>query len=165
MNLIVNVDENWGIGRGNNLLFRISADMKFFRSKTIGKVVIMGRKTLMTMPNEKPLKGRENIILSKNRGLEVEGAKVCASLEELLSEARKYKSEDVFVIGGQAVYNLLLDYCDTAFVTKTQARGDAEKYFPNLDENNEWILAQSSDVFEENGVRFNFNTYKRTNKQ
>lgn len=165
MNLIVNVDENWGIGRGNNLLFRISADMKFFRSKTIGKVVIMGRKTLMTMPNEKPLKGRENIILSKNRGLEVEGAKVCASLEELLSEARKYKSEDVFVIGGQAVYNLLLDYCDTAFVTKTQARGDAEKHFPNLDENNEWILAQSSDVFEENGVRFNFNTYKRTNKQ
>jgi len=161
MNLIVNVDENWGIGRENSLLFHFSGDMKFFRSKTIGKVVVMGRKTLLTMPNQQPLDGRENIIVSRNSSLKIEGAKVCGSLEELFDEIKKYKSEDVFVIGGEEIYNQLLDYCDTAYVTKTQANGEAEKFFPNLDKKSEWILVESSEVFEEKGVRFTFNTYKR----
>jgi dihydrofolate reductase len=145
MNLIVNVDENWGIGRENSLLFHFSGDMKFFRSKTIGKVVVMGRKTLLTMPNQQPLNGRENIIVSRNSSLKIEGAKVCGSLEELFDEIKKYKSEDVFVIGGEAIYNQLLDYCDTAYVTKTQANVRLKNSFQNLDKKSEWILVESSE--------------------
>lgn len=161
MNIIVNVDKNWGIGCENNLLFHISTDLKSFKSKTIGKVVVMGHKTLLTMPKQKPLEGRDNIILSGNKGLEVEGAVVSNSLEELFEEIKKYDSGDIFVIGGEAVYRQLLDYCDTAFITKTDADGGADRFFPNLDEKSEWELCETSEVMEEKGFRFTFNTYKR----
>ncbi|HZJ77802.1 MAG TPA: dihydrofolate reductase [Clostridia bacterium] len=161
MNLIVAVDKNWGIGRDNKLLFYIPADLKYFKSKTIDKVVIMGRSTFLTMPNQKPLKNRKNIILTKNVNLQIEGAVVCNDFESLFDEIETHNSEDVFVIGGESIYQQLLDYCDTAYITKIQADGNAQKFFPNLDKKDDWEFVESSEQFEDNGYQFTYNTYKK----
>ena len=118
MNLIVAVDQNWGIGKDNNLLVSIPADMKMFRQETTGKVVILGRKTLSTFPGGLPLKNRTNIILTKNKDFKVKDAIVVNSIEELLEEIKKYPAEDVYCIGGDSVYHQLLPYCDVAHITK-----------------------------------------------
>ena len=118
MNLIVAVDENWAIGKDNKLLVSIPSDMKFFRETTTGKVVVMGRKTLESFPNGLPLKNRTNIVLTRNRDYQVKDAIVVHSVPELLVKLDKYSSEDVYVIGGDSVYQELLPYCDVAHVTK-----------------------------------------------
>ena len=99
MNLIVNVDQNWAIGHKGKLLVSIPEDMKFFRSETSGKVVVLGRKTLATFPGGMPLKNRTNIILTRNPDYQVKDAIVCHSVEEVLEEVKKYNSEDVYIIG------------------------------------------------------------------
>lgn len=86
MNLIAAVDNNWAIGKNNQLLVRIPMDQKFFREMTTGKVVVMGRKTLESFPNSRPLKNRTNIVLTHNPSYEVEGAVVVHSLDELHKE-------------------------------------------------------------------------------
>ena len=103
MNLIVAVDKNWGIGKNNKLLVSIPSDMKFFRETTSGKVVVMGRKTLESFPNGMPLKNRVNIVLTSNRDYCVKDAVIVHTLEELQEELKKYKSEDIYVIGGDSV--------------------------------------------------------------
>ena len=118
MNLIVNVDKNWAIGYGGKLLVSIPEDMKFFRSETTGKVVVLGRKTLATFPGGQPLKNRTNIILTRNPEFTAKGAVVCHSVEETLEELKKYPSEDVYIIGGDTIYRQFLPYCDTAHVTR-----------------------------------------------
>ena len=118
MNAIVAVDNRWAIGNKGGLLVRIPMDQKFFREVTIGKVVVLGRKTLSTFPNGLPLPGRTNIILSRNQNLQVKGATVVHSREELFEELKKYNSEDIYVIGGSMVYNLLIPYCSLVHVTK-----------------------------------------------
>ena len=104
MNLIVAVDKNWAIGKNNELLVRIPADQKFFRETTTGKVVVMGRKTLESFPNGLPLKNRTNIVLTHNQDYEVKGAIVVHSMEELHEELKKYNDEDIYVIGGEKIY-------------------------------------------------------------
>ena len=112
MNLIAAVDNNWAIGKNNQLLVRIPMDQKFFREMTTGKVVVMGRKTLESFPNSRPLKNRTNIVLTHNPSYEVEGAVVVHSLDELHKELEKYNSEDIYIIGGQKIYEQLVDECD-----------------------------------------------------
>ena len=138
MNLIVAVDENWAIGKDNKLLVSIPSDMKFFRETTTGKVVVMGRKTLESFPNGLPLKNRTNIVLTRNRDYQVKDAIVVHSVPELLVKLDKYSSEDVYVIGGDSVYQELLPYCDVAHVTKINHVYAADSWFPNLDETGEW---------------------------
>lgn len=145
MNLIANVDSRWAIGKDGRLLVRIPADMKFFRETTTGKVVVMGRKTLESLPNGQPLKGRTNLVLTRDGNYRVRGAKTCGSLEELWQELKKYPSEDIYVIGGESVYRQLLDACDTAYITKDDYTYDADACFPNLDERPEWELTQESE--------------------
>lgn len=118
MNLIAAVDNNWAIGKNNQLLVRIPMDQKFFREMTTGKVVVMGRKTLESFPNSRPLKNRTNIVLTHNPSYEVEGAVVVHSLDELHKELEKYNSEDIYIIGGQKIYEQLVDECDVAHITK-----------------------------------------------
>ena len=108
MNIIAAVDSNWAIGYRNDLLVRIPNDQKWFQKVTTGKVVVMGRKTLESFPNGIPLKNRTNIVLTNDRSLKVKDATVVYSVDELLKELEKYKSEDVYVIGGEAVYEQLL---------------------------------------------------------
>ena len=118
MNIIVAADKNWGIGRNNELLVSIPADMKMFREETTGKVVVMGRKTLESFPNGLPLKNRTNIVITGNRDYQVKGAVIVHSIEEALKEVEKYPAEDVYCIGGDSIYKQMLPYCDTAHVTK-----------------------------------------------
>ncbi|NBH98133.1 dihydrofolate reductase [Anaerotruncus sp. 1XD22-93] len=145
MNLIVAVDENWAIGKDNKLLVSIPSDMKFFRETTTGKVVVMGRKTLESFPNGLPLKNRTNIVLTRNRDYQVKDAIVVHSVPELLVKLDKYSSEDVYVIGGDSVYQELLPYCDVAHVTKINHVYAADSWFPNLDETGEWEITGESE--------------------
>ena len=118
MKAILSADKNWGIGYQNRLLVSIPSDMKFFRQTTTGKVVVMGRKTLESFPNGMPLKNRTNIVLTGNKGYHVKDAVIVHSKEELLEELKKYDTDDVYVIGGESIYRMLLPYCSTVYVTK-----------------------------------------------
>ena len=157
MNLIVAVDQNWAIGKGGDQLVYISEDLKRFKALTTGHPVILGRKTLATFPGGRPLKGRRNLILSATPGYQVEGAEVFPDLESLLSQV----PEDSFVIGGESVYRALLPYCRTAYVTKIHAEFPADRYFPDLDADEEWTVSDTSEILEQDGLKFQYVTYIR----
>ncbi|MBO5617154.1 MAG: dihydrofolate reductase [Pseudobutyrivibrio sp.] len=161
MNLIVAVDKNWAIGKDNKLLVSIPDDMKFFRETTTGKVVVMGRKTLESFPNSKPLPNRVNIVLTKDAKYEANGTIIVHSKEELNEELKKYNSDDIYVIGGESIYRLMLDECDRAFVTYVDYSYDADTYFPNLDEMSDWKLAEESEEQTYYDIEFYFRTYTR----
>lgn len=161
MNLIVAVDENWAIGNKNELLISIPADHKFFRQETTGKVVILGRKTLETFPQGLPLKNRTNIIMSTNKDYQVKDAVVVHDLDELLSQIKKYNTEDVYVVGGESVYRLLLPYCDTAHVTKIDHAYEADAYFPDLDAMPEWRITADSEEQTYFDITYHFLKYER----
>lgn len=161
MNIIVAVDKNWAIGKDNNLLVSIPADMKMFREETTKKVVVMGRKTLESFPGSQPLKNRTNIVLTGNHDYKVKGAVIVHSLSELLEEIKKYPSEDVYCIGGDSVYRLLLPYCDTAHVTKIDFAYEADSYFPNLDEMPDWRVSARSEEQTYFDLEYTFVRYER----
>ena len=161
MNLIVNVDSNWAIGYRGKLLVSIPEDMKFFRSETTGKVVVLGRKTLDTFPGGQPLKNRTNIILTRNPNYQVKGAIICHSVEEVLEELKKYNSEDVYIIGGDSIYKEFLPYCDVAHVTRTDHVYDADAWFPNLEEDPAWVLPGESEEKTYFDLEFRFCRYER----
>lgn len=163
MNCIVNVTENWGIGYHNQLLVSISADLRRFRQLTTGKTVILGRKTLETFPGGRPLKNRVNLVMSTNPSLEIPGAQVAHSLEELRTLCRRIPSEELCVIGGDSIYRLLLPYCVEALVTKTFSQPEADAFFPNLDELPGWSVRERSEIFEENGLHFQYVDYVNAN--
>ena len=159
MNLIVAVDRNWAIGKDNKLLVSIPDDMKFFRETTTGKVVVMGRKTLESFPGGKPLKNRVNIVLTHDPKYTVKDAIVVHSKEELDAQLKNYPSDDVYVIGGESIYRMLLDDCNRAFVTYVDYSYDADTFFPNLDENSAWKLADESEEQTYYDIEFYFRTY------
>ena len=161
MNLIVAVDKNWAIGKDNGLLVSIPADMKFFRETTTGKVVVMGRKTLESFPNGLPLKNRVNIVLTTDYSYQVKDAVIVHSKEELEEELQKYNSEDIYVIGGESVYRLLLDACDTAHITKIDYAYEADAFFPNLDENPDWEIVADSEEQTYFDLEFYFLKYQK----
>lgn len=161
MKMIVAVDKNWGIGKNNDLLVSIPADMKMFRTETSGKVVVMGRKTLESFPGGLPLKNRTNIVLSGNLDYQVKGAIVVHSLQELLEEIKKYPKDQVYCIGGDSVYKMLLPYCDTAQVTKIDFAYEADRYFPNLDEMPQWKVAAESEEQTYFDLEYRFVRYER----
>lgn len=161
MNLIVAVDKNWAIGNKNKLLISIPADMKNFRSLTTGNVIIMGRKTLESFPQNQPLKNRVNIVLTKNEKYQVNGATVVHSVEELQVELKQYTEEEIYVIGGESIYRQLLPMCDTAIVTKIDEAYEADTYFPNLDELADWEITEESEEQTYFDVCYTFTTYKR----
>ena len=161
--MIVAVDNRWAIGNKNRLLVSIPNDMKHFREETTGKVIVLGRKTLETFPQGLPLQNRENIILSANPAFKVRGATVVNSLEQLLDSLKKYPPEDVYIVGGESIYRQLLPYCDTVHVTKIDHTYEADAYFPDLDADKEWILAEDSDELTYFDISYNFLKYRRIN--
>ena len=161
MNLIAHVDNNWAIGKNNQLLVRIPADMKFFRETTTGKVVVMGRKTLESFPNGQPLKNRTNIVLTKDHNYQVKDAIVVYSMDELHEELKKYPSEDIYSIGGESIYRQLVDECDVAHITKVDYAYDADAYFPNLDEKPEWRITQDSEEQTYFDLIYHFYKYEK----
>lgn len=161
MNLIVAVDENWAIGNGNNLLVRIPKDHKMFREETTGKVVVLGRKTLETFPQGQPLKNRTNIILTKDKSYVVKDAVMAHSIEELLEILKDYKTEEVYIIGGESVYRQMLPYCDVAHVTKIDHAFEADAYFPNLDDEEEWEVTDYGEEETYFDLEYRFMKYER----
>lgn len=145
MNIIAAVDANWAIGYKNELLVKIPNDQKWFQKITTGKVVVMGRKTMETFPNGMPLKNRTNIVLTGDRALRVKDAELVYGIEELLEKLKQYNTEDVYVIGGESVYEELLPYCDTAYITKIDYTYQADRYFPNLDNDAGWHIESESE--------------------
>lgn len=145
MNVIAAVDANWAIGYKNELLVKIPNDQKWFQKITTGKVVVMGRKTMETFPNGMPLKNRTNIVLTGDRALRVKDAELVYGIEELLEKLKQYNTEDVYVIGGESVYEELLPYCDTAYITKIDYTYQADRYFPNLDNDADWHIESESE--------------------
>ncbi|MBR1771461.1 MAG: dihydrofolate reductase [Lachnospiraceae bacterium] len=161
MNLIVAVDNHWAIGNRNELLIRIPNDHKHFREETTGKVVVLGRKTLETFPQGLPLKNRTNIILSTKQEYQVKDAIVVHSVDELLEELKKYADEDIYIIGGDSVYKQLLPYCNVAHVTKIDHTYEADAYFPNLDEDDDWEITAESDELTYFDIPYQFLQYER----
>ncbi|MGI6007589.1 MAG: dihydrofolate reductase [Ruminococcus sp.] len=161
MNMILSADQNWGIGCNNKLLVSIPSDMKFFRSETTGKVVVMGRKTLESFPGGMPLKNRTNIVLTHDPDYNGRGALVVNSREELLQELKNYKDEDIYIIGGETVYRMMLPYCDTIHVTKIDFAYEADTFFPNLDEMPEWEITASSEEQTYFDLEYTFLKYER----
>lgn len=161
MNLIVAADKNWGIGKDNKLLVSIPSDMKFFRQETMGKVVVMGRKTLESFPNGLPLKNRTNVVLTSDKNYQVKDAVIVHSIDEVLEELKKYDDNEIYVIGGGKVYEELLPYCDVAHVTKIDFAFEADTHFPNLDEDPEWKITAASDEQTYFDLEYTFVKYER----
>ena len=101
---IVAVDKKWGIGKKNDLLFRLPLDMKFFKEKTIGNVVVMGRETFESLSGKNPLKDRVNIVLTRSESFNDDRLIICNSIDEVLNELQKYENDKIFIIGGELIY-------------------------------------------------------------
>ena len=157
MQAIVAVSQSWGIGKDGRLLFRLSADLRRFKALTTGRTVVMGRKTLQSLPGGKGLPNRRNLVLSRRMDYAPENAEAVTSVEALLRTA----GEDAFVIGGQQVYEQLLPYCTRAYVTKVFADVPADAFFPNLDEDPLWRAVSTGEMQEENGLTFQYVEYQR----
>ena len=161
MHAIVAVDENWGIGCDNRLLFDIPEDMQYFKDYTLGKVVVMGYNTLLSLPKSNPLPNRTNIILCDDINFSRENAIVCNSIPELLEVSKNYNPDDVIIIGGAAVYKQMLPYCKTVLVTKVKASKKSDKFFPNLDLLPNWIVKSVSEEKTHGDLKFNFFVYEQ----
>ena len=160
MNAIAAVDECWGIGRNGKLLARLPGDLGYFKDKTLGKTIVIGRETFDSMSGNL-LHGRETVILTKNMDFK-QNCPVFHTLEETLGYLQGKHTEDIFVSGGEKVYRQFFPYCDTFFITKLYAAFGADRFFPNLDERRgEFTVKPVSSVLEENSVRYQFFEYTR----
>ena len=158
MELIVAVYDDWGIGRDGTQPIALSADRKFFRETTRGAMVIAGRKTIADFPGQKPLPGRVNVALSRNAD-EIPGFTLCRSPEEAAELAKTVQR--AMVIGGGSIYRQMMPFCDTAYITKVHVTPESDTYFPNLDADDDWYLAETLQSGEENGIAYEMLLYKR----
>ena len=162
MKMIVAADQNWGIGNQNELLVSIPNDMKFFRTMTTGHVIVMGRHTLESFPQGRPLKNRLNIVLTRNPAFQAEGAIVIHDLPELKEYLDRHcRDEEVFCIGGESIYRQLLPLTDTVYVTKIDRTYQADAYFPNLDQDPDFEIAEESEEYTYFDMTYHFLTYRR----
>lgn len=162
MNLVVAVDNNWGIGLGGTQTLVIPEDRRVFRALTDGCTVVVGRRTLLDFPGGKPLPGRRNIVLSRDAALKIDGAVVVNSLSGLFREIAGEDPDKVFVIGGDRVFRQLLPFCTRAYVTKIYAAPESDTFFPNLDELDNWVLEETGETKTHDGVRYAFLKYRNT---
>lgn len=158
MELIVAVYDDWGIGRDGTQPIALTADRKFFRQETKGAMVIAGRRTIGDFPGGKPLPGRVNVAVSRNCS-EIPGFTVCKSPEEAVELAKS--AQRAMVIGGGSIYRQMLPYCDKAIITKVHVTPESDTYFPNLDQDPQWELAEILQSGEENGIGYEMCVYRR----
>ena len=161
MKLIVAVDKEWGIGKEGKLLTSIPNDMKYFREKTTGHVVVMGRKTLESFPGGKPLRDRVNIVLTRDESFEREGAVIVHDEEALKEALQPYPEDEIYVIGGETIYRQFIDACDTAYITKIDHVFDADAFFPDIDAMPEWQLVDKSEEQTYFNLVYYFTEYRK----
>ena len=159
---IVHADKEWGIGKNGDMMFSLPKDMKFFRETTMGHTVVMGGNTLRSFPGGKPLKNRLNIVIS--RGQVRDDCIIVPTMSELINQIKARQNEgDIYVIGGAQIYKELLPYCHEALVTKVDAIGGADTFFPNLDKNPDFVCVYESEPMDDNGYTIRFTTYQNQN--
>ena len=158
MNMIVVVDDNWNIGWKGKLLVHLPGDLAYFKKTTLGKTLVMGRKTLESLPGGKPLAGRETVVLSGNKELQIPGCTVCHTKKQVLKQVA---GKDVFIAGGEKIYRLFLEDCHTFFVTRIYDTFPADCPFPNLDQRADMEVMWQSRIREEQDLRYRFFIYKR----
>ena len=163
---ILNCDKEYGIGKKNGLLFTLKEDMAFFRRTTLNHVVAMGENTLLSFPNQKPLKNRTNIVLSADKDHNYEGVVNVHSFEEFLKIVAKYaQNEDVYIIGGASMYRQTLDYVDFVYLTKVDAIGGAEVFFVNIDADPRFEIISESEPLQDGDYKIKFVTYRNKSKK
>lgn len=168
MQAILHCDLKWGIGKRNDLMFRLPKDMSYFRKTTLNKVVVMGSNTLLSFPGSKPLKNRTNIVLwpgGDRKRADEDGFIMVESLEELFKTLKKYKTDDIFIIGGAMMYHTMLPYCKYVFLTIVEADGGAEVFFDNLELLSNWSLVQESEPVDDNGYIIRFTKWENSEPQ
>lgn len=158
MDLIVAVYDDWGIGRDGTQPIALSDDRKFFREMTRGAAVIVGRRTIDDFPGKKPLPGRLNVVLTR-QDVKIPGFAVCHSPEEAAELTREH--EKVMVIGGGSIYRQMLPMCDRAYVTKVHVTPDSDTFFPNLDEDKDWVLQERMASGREQDIDYEMCLYVR----
>ncbi|MBO4835411.1 MAG: dihydrofolate reductase [Lachnospiraceae bacterium] len=160
MRVIVAVDRNWAIGKDGKLLNSIPDDQRFFRQTTTNQVVIMGRKTLESLPGGKPLPNRTNVILTRNEDFQDPDVLVAHSVQEALDLAQE-KGADIYIAGGSEIYEQMLNYCDEAYVTFIDYAYQADTYFPNLDKMAEWVMVAESEEQTHFDIVYYYRQYVR----
>ena len=158
MELIVAVYDDWGIGAGGTQPIALSADRKFFRETTRGCMVIVGRRTVADFPGGKPLPGRVNVVLSRNAA-EIPSFTLCHSPEAAAELAQT--AQRAMVIGGGSIYRQMLPLCHTAYVTKVHCIPASDTFFPNLDQDPQWVLEEVLQSGEEDGIGYEMCRYVR----
>ncbi len=154
-------DRNWGIGKDGKLLVSIPADKKYFRVLTEGNAVIMGRKTLESLPGGKPLPNRPNIVVTSRTDFSVSGVKAVHSPEEAVKAAMEAGTADIFVIGGGEIYRAMLPFCEEALITRIDYAYDADTVFPDLDRDPEWEMAIEGEEQTYFDLVYRFDVYRR----
>jgi dihydrofolate reductase len=159
---IVAVDTKWGIGKNNDLLFHLKKDMEWFKLQTSGSIVVCGYNTLLSFPGSKPLKGRTTICLCPE-DVERNDCFCIHDFNKFLSLVKELsKTQNVYVIGGAMLYKSMLPYYDQVYVTKVDADGEAEVFFPNLDNETDFIQSTIQETFDgDYFVRFTKYTRKQ----
>lgn len=164
MNLIVAVDEKWGIGKDNGLLASVPGDMQYFKEHTMDKVVVMGRRTLESMPKKRGLPKRTNYVLTRNPDFDAERCIIVHTEEELFEALDQYEPDDVWLIGGASMYNKYYDKCDKLYITKLYADLGADAFIVNIDEDDRYEVVSESELYEDNGIEYRFYVYERKDK-
>ena len=159
MDLIAAADRNWAIGKDGGLLCHLPEDLKYFKKMTTGKTVVMGRRTLQSLPGGRPLPDRQNIVLTGNPAFEKEGCIIVHSVDELLSAVSE--EDGVMVMGGASVYEQLLPYCESCYITRIDACFEADTHMKDLDRDQDFVMTWQSDVMSENGLTYRFTRYER----
>ena len=160
MNMIVAADKNWGIGKDGQLLTHLSGDLKYFKERTMGKAVVMGRKTLESLPGGRPLPGRTNIVLTANPDYKKEDCVIVHNKEELCEKCAEFPADGVMIIGGATLYNELMEQCDSLFITKIYEEFEADAFIKNADELPDYKVVWQSEMQEEHGIKYQFFEYK-----
>ncbi len=158
---VLSADKIWAIGYKGDLLVKIPNDMKMFRTLTTGNVIVMGRKTLESFPNGQPLPNRVNIVMTQNPDYQAKGCVIVHSTEELLEELKNYPDKQVYVVGGESIYRELLPFCEEAYVTRIDYEYQADRYFPNLDEMEDWEMYEEGEEETFFSIEYYFNKYRR----
>ena len=165
MQAILNCDKNWGIGKNNDLLFKLPSDMAFFRKMTSGKVVVMGSNTFLSLANQKPLKNRTNIVLwpgGDKKRAERDNFIMAESIEELFSILKTYETDNIFIIGGAMMYKTMLPYCKYVYLTRVDADGEAQVFFQNLSKLDNWKLIKESEPQIDNSYKITFTVWENS---
>ena len=166
MKIIVAADLKNGIGKNGNLLVRIPADQRRFREITMGKIIVMGRKTFESLPGQTGLYGRKNIVISYNPDYRAKNAEVVSSFKEAIAYLNEclnegYTGDDIYIIGGESIYKLFLPLCDTVYMTKIMYEYEADTFFPELKEEDGWKMISESDEETYFDIEYFYREYRR----